>query len=139
MSIRQMIIANGAKPSVRVTFGGITASDSKIAPTDATAIIWFNNTTDGTYGNHIAPHASTWLVSGSAADYEISCNTAGTFSSGSAINTWLAGDVSYNWTNTYTNNSAGNKLTTGTIYIRDAVSHVVLASGSFSCQATVDV
>lgn len=110
------------------------ATDSEISPTDALASVIFTNT--GTCTNTGNP-GFTWLVTGSASDYDIYVSGTGDTPTGAALDTWHNLGTNREWRLEVT--GVGTLSFTGTYQIRAAGGGSTLASNTISIFANVDV
>lgn len=125
-------------PSVNINGGSMNSV--AISPTDATSGYQLNSsgaeqeiTTFGT------STFNTWLLSGSAANYDVFATlNSGTLTSGTT-GTWLNLGTSRSWLVTRTSNTAGSANVSLTIQIRPAGGGAVLDTANVTLTATVDV
>lgn len=122
-------------PGIVVEVPAGTYEDTAIDPDDAGVIINFATNGTGTVVTSAAPIDFTWLTGGSSSDFEIRwTNTFGTPSTGTT-GSWLPFNQSWSVVRT----SVGTKTNTATVEIRRVSDSVVVASGSITITATVDI
>lgn len=79
--------------------------------------------------------SGTWLLSGSAGNYEIMFNrVTGSTPTGASVNTWLALSSTRSWT--LTQSTTGSKTCDGYIAIRDTLNSVELSNVAMYMEAT---
>lgn len=123
--------------AARVNLAGGTVSDAAVSPADASASYSVNNT--GTESSSPAAISNTWLLIGSASDYEVRATlNSGTLSSGTT-GTWLDCGSSHTWTTTRTLDSGGITTANLTIEIRRKSDGVVQDSATVVLEAEVVV
>lgn len=108
--------------------------DSEISPTDATASIGFQ--TDGSV-TELNAAGFQLVVSGDPSLLEVFVTGTGTTPSGSAVDTWLGLGTARTFSVTET--GLGTTQFNGTYSIRVAATGQVLATASFTLNATVDI
>lgn len=114
----------------------------QISPTDATCNISFNSAGTCSVSAGTTPSSpANWLTgTGTGANYWIRwTNTSGTLSTGTA-GSWLQLNANQTFGVSFTLNSAGSKVCTGTVEIAtDSGGANVIASGSITLNAQVDL
>lgn len=112
-----------------------------ISPTDAVCNIQFDSagTTTLSAGVNGGP-AANWLVSGTGAQFWVRwTNTSGTLTTGTA-GTWQQMNANRTFGVSFTLNSTGSKVCTGTVeFATDSGGVNVVATGSITLTAQVDV
>jgi hypothetical protein len=85
-----------------------------------------------------APYSTvgTWLLQGTADEYEVRLTGTGDTPSGSALNTWLPLDTNQGWE--LVQNSPGSLQFSGTVEIRRASNQVILDFASLIMLAEVN-
>lgn len=129
---RRSAVGGGGGASVFIPSGDYTATSL----TTSVCNITFSSA--GTYSiTDDATSSGTWRLTGASADYDIRwTNTAGTLTTGTA-GTWqnLATSRAFGVTRA----TFGTKTCTGTVEIRSATSLLVVATGTITLNATVDI
>lgn len=122
----------GATGGPRVSLQGLDSTDNANEPADASAS--YSLTSGGL--EDVTPGGSgTWLLSGSASDYDARATlVSGAVSSGT-LNTWLNLGTTRSWTRTQT--VAGSSAVTLQIEIRLAATGTVLATAQTTLTAQV--
>jgi hypothetical protein len=113
----------------------ISALHQTTSPSDATAVVSFTSA-GAAAATGVATPDWTWLLTGSAGDYEIFVTGTGDTPTGSALDTWLA--LSSNRTWTLTETAVGTKSFSGTYKLRRASDSVETDAKTFAITATAD-
>lgn len=130
-------LAGATAQQVQVVAGSISALT--ISPADASASVIFNNSGQQQQSvNGSTTNLGPWLLSGSAASFEIFATlNSGTLTSGTT-GAWLNMGSTLTWTTTRTNNAAGTTSGSLTFQIRP-VAGSVAATGNVTLSAQVEV
>lgn len=111
-----------------------------IAPTDATATYRLNaNGLIQGIRNGSTATEGTWLLGGTASAFEVRATLQSGALDGGTVNSWMNLGSSRDWTRVRTENSTGTNSAVLLIEIRDVATQTVLASGTITLQASVDV
>lgn len=125
--------------SILVQLFDQSLSDDQTAPTDASVSLAVNagGTVSFALGGGGSTTLHTWLLVGSAGDYEVmATQTSGTVSSGT-VSTWLNCGTTRSWSVVFTSNN-GTKTCTLTIQIRDVATGTVQATCTVTLTAHVE-
>ena len=122
----------GSSGGPRVNLQGLDSTDNETDPADASAS--YSLTSAGL--EDVVPGGSgTWLLSGSASDYEVRATVvSGSVTSGT-LNTWLGLGTTRTWTRTRT--TVGSSAVTLQIEIRLAATGTVIATAQTTLTAQV--
>jgi hypothetical protein len=128
--------------------GGLTAtvqtatySASAFSPNDATITVIFNSNglTQISQNNGGSINQYTWQGNGTASQYDIRATVTSGTVSGSATATWLNLASSVQWSCIRTENLTGTTTAVLTVEIRDASTLALVASGTVTLQAVVEI
>lgn len=118
-----------------------TYSASALSPADASIAAVFSNLgvmqVSQNGGGNVTQY--TWQSGGAASDYDIRATVTSGSVTGDVTSTWLNLGSSRAWTNTRTSNLAGTTTATLTVEIRNAATLAVLATGTLTLNAVVDI